>query len=248
MVAPLFNLGKNRRDVISMFGLMDDAGTRYYLLRPIHLNEEVKDIDIVVPEEDVNDLVNHIMALGLNATFTRSMAENSIAIVINDIMIDIKTKVCFFSSKFYAFDKEPPFCSVKELEGGILVPDVSWDRLFTFWSLHLFLDKKNPKDSASYHLFEQYYSKNWPLMLNSRYCREWFTMVWGGYLDQATDQMRGFMSNEFSHDDSDNEFLKDLVLSRNLRTHLAYYIEKMKYGIIRRTKRDLFKPIAAYSY
>ena len=85
-------------------------------------------------------------------------------------------------------------------------------------------------------------------MLNSRYCREWFTMVWGGYLDQATDQMRGFMSNEFSHDDSDNEFLKDLVLSRNLRTHLAYYIEKMKYGIIRRTKRDLFKPIAAYSY
>jgi hypothetical protein len=247
MVILLYDPVENRRNVMSMFNLMDDAGARYYLLRPIDLKQDVKSIDIVVPEEDVNNLVNHIMALGLKATFTRSIAENNIAIVVNDMMIDIKTKVCFFASKFYAFDKEPPFSTVTELDGGILVPDVSPDRLFTFWSLHLFLDKKNPKDSSSYHLFERYFSKTWPRMLNNNYCREWYAMVWGGYMDQAIDQMRAFMSNEFSHDDADNEFLKNLALSRNSRIHLTYYIEKIKYGIIRRIKRDLFKPIAAYS-
>lgn len=247
MVDQLYDSAENRREVMSMFNLMDDAGTRYYLLRPIDFNEEVKDIDIVVPEEDVDDLVRHITGLGLKATFTRSIAENSIAIVINGMMIDIKTKICFVSSKFYAFDDEPPFSQTKELEGGILVPDVAWDRLFTFWSLHLFLDKKNPQHSASHHLFERYYSENWTQMLNSSYCRTWFTKVWGSYVDQATDQMRGFMSNAFTHEDSDNEFLKNLVLSRNMRIHLTYYLEKIKYGIIRRIKRNLYKPLAAYS-
>ena len=247
MLVPLCNPAKNRREVMSIFGLMDDAGTRYYLLRPINFNEKVEDIDIVIPEEDVDDLVKHIMCLGVKATFTRSIAENSIAIVVDGMMIDIKTKVCFFSSKFYAFDDEPPYSRVKEMEGGILLPDVAWDRLFTFWSLHLFLDKKNPQHSASCHLFEHYYSKIWTQMLNSSYCREWFSKVWGKYTEQATDQMRGFMSNAFTHDDSDNEFLKNLVLSRNMRIQLTYYIEKTKYGIIRRIKRDLFKPLAAYS-
>lgn len=246
MVTPLYNPVHNRQEVMACFDLLDESGTRYYLLRPIDLNEEVKDIDIVVPEEDVDNLVAFIMALGLKATFTRSIAENSIAIVVNDMMIDIKTKVCFFNSKFYAFDEEPPFSPIKEMQGNIIVPDVPWDRMFTFWSLHLFLDKKNPQHSSSYHLFELYYSTSWQEMLNSSYCRDWFARVWGNYVDQATDQMRAFMCNAFKHDDSDNEFLKNLILSRDVRIHITYYLEKFKYGIIRRIKRDLFKPIAAY--
>lgn len=230
-----------------VFDLLDECKASYYLLRPIDLHEEVKGIHVVMPTEDVNLIIGHLKARSIEATYTTSIAENSIAILIGDMMLDVKTKVCFFPSKFYAFEEAPPFAGIKKVMGHILTPDVGEEQLFTFWALHLFLDKKNPRDSSSHHLFKDFYEKNWQAMMQNSYVEEWHRLIWGNFTAVARRRMKQFMSDDFQHRDEDNDFLKDLVLSRHTLIHIKYYFEKIKYGIIRRIKRNLFKPIAAYS-
>jgi hypothetical protein len=230
-----------------VFDLLDECQAKYYLLRPIDLHEEVKDIDVVMPMEDVNLIIGHLKAKNIDATYTTSIAENSIAILIGDMLLDVKTKICFFSSKFYAFEEAPPFAGIKKVMGHVLIPDVEEEHLFTFWALHLFLDKKNPRDSSSYHLFQDFYGENWRVMMKSEYVEEWHRLIWGNFTAVARRCMKQFMSNNFQHRDEDNDFLKNLVLSRHTFIHITYYFEKIKYGIIRRIKRNLFKPIATYS-
>ncbi len=230
-----------------VFDLMDQCQANYYLLRPIDLHEEVKDIDVVMPMEDVNLLIAHLKTNNIQATYTTSIAENSIAIMIGDMLLDVKTKICFFSSKFYAFEEAPPYAGVKKIMGHVLIPDVKDEHLFTFWALHLFLDKQNPRDSSSYHLFKDFYENNWKEMMESQYAQGWHRLIWGNFTIVARRKMKGFMSAGFKHADEDNDFLKNLVLSRHTLIHMKYYFEKYKYGIIRRIKRNLFKPIATYS-
>ena len=232
--------------VRAIFDMLGTCNTRYYLLRPIDLHEEVKDIDVVIPMEDVENIITHIKEQGLDATYTTSIAENSIAIVIGDMMLDVKTKICFFSSKFYAFDDPPPYAGIKKVMGHVIIPDVEPQHLFTFWALHLFLDKKHPSDSSSYHLFKDFYGENWLQMMENQYVQEWHKLIWGNFHQVARKRMKAFMGNGFDHRKEDNDFLRNLVLSRHMLIHLKYYFEKVKYGIIRRIKRDLFKPIEAY--
>ncbi|MCB0761964.1 MAG: hypothetical protein KDC12_10615 [Flavobacteriales bacterium] len=233
--------------VNAVFDMLDRCNARYYLLRPIDLHEEVKDIDVVMPQEDVNVVIAHIKSHKIKATYTTSIAENSIAIVIGDMVLDVKTRVCFFASKFYAFNEPPPYAGIKKVNGHIIIPDVEPWHLFTFWSLHLFLDKTNPEDSSSYHLFKDFYGNNWMTMMENHYVREWHKLVWGNFSSIARKRIRTFMGNGFEHRNEDNDFLKNLVLSQHVLIHLTYYFEKLKYGIIRRIKRNLYKPVEAYT-
>ncbi|MGB0424496.1 MAG: hypothetical protein ACPGED_09235 [Flavobacteriales bacterium] len=238
---------ENRKLVTEAFQLLESADVLYYLLRPLELSKDVKDIDLVMPKGEVNKLVKHLIANGHTGKFSTSIAKNSIAIVlVNDMVLDIKTSVCFFKTKFLAIDEGPPYSQVVE-ENEIIVPKVSEDQLFTFWMLHFFLDKDLPSHSSTFQLFTQKFNNSYFIHLNSTFCMHWMDKVFGTYAKQANSFIYTYMSAGFKDEHSDNTYLRNLVLSRSGKIHLHYHIERIKYGLIRRIKRNLYSPLQAYS-
>lgn len=238
---------ENRRLVQEAFELLNSAGVQYYLLRPLELSKDVKDIDLVTPKSDVNKLMKYLIAGGHSGKYSTSIAKNSIAIVLdNDMVLDLKTSVCFFKTKFLAIDEGPPYSKVVE-ENGIIVPKVSEDQLFTFWMLHFFLDKDLPSHSSTFKLFTQKFSNSYFIHLNSNFCTHWMDKVFGVYAQQASSFISSYMATGFNDEHSDNLYLRNLVLSRSGKIHLRYHIERIKYGLIRRIKRNLYSPLQAYT-
>lgn len=233
--------------VHAAFALLDELKLRYFLLRPVDLNEEVKDLDIVMPIEHVQELVAFLQATGTDGRMTTSIAENSIGIWVGEVLLDIKTKLCFFPSKFLAFDQPPTWTGVRHLTPDILIADAHPDEQFTYWMLHLFLDKDQPRTSSSFHVFKMLYEDDWFQRLHSATCQKWCKRIWGRYLPEAILGMEAFFEHHFAHSEGDNTYLKNLVLSRHPRIHLLYHFERIKYGLLRRLKRNLYQPLAAYA-
>ena len=240
-------MSANTTSVKGAFGLLDELGLRYFLLRPIDLKEEVKDLDIVMPMQDVWELLAFLQASGAEGEVTTSIAENSIGIWVGDVLLDIKTRLCFFPSKFLAYDDAPTWCGVKHLDEHTLIADCSQQEQFIYWVLHLFLDKAQPRTSSSFHVFKKEYEGMWRWALQTPLSQQWFNRIWGKYTPEAIAHMTAFFENDFAHPQGDNSYLKNLVLSRNVRLHLTYHFERIKYGIIRRVKRNLYSPLAAYA-
>ncbi|NQX92227.1 MAG: hypothetical protein HRT74_08930, partial [Flavobacteriales bacterium] len=227
--------------------LLKEVGVSYYLLRPLDLNEEVKDIDLVMPEGDVNLLVKHLISKGRKGKYSKSIANNSIAIVLeNDVVLDIKTRVCFFKTKFLSLHEGPPFAIAKK-ENNLFIPDVPEEQLFTFWMMHFFLDKDQPQDSSTFELFKQRFAHSHFIHLNSSFCKHWVEKVFGPYEQQARTFIETYMASGFRKEHADNQYLQNLVLSRSGKIHIAFHLERIKYGIIRRIKRNLYRPLHAYS-
>ena len=240
-------INENRTLVQEAFSLLKSANVLYYLLRPLELNKDVKDIDLVMPKRDVDQLMKHLIAHGHSGKYSTSIAKNSIAIVLkNDMVLDIKTSVCFFKTKFLAIDEGPPYSLVVE-ENETIVPKVSEEQLFTFWMLHFFLDKDLPSHSSTFTLFTQKFSHSYFIHLNSTFCKHWMEKVFGAFAKEASAFISDYMSNGFQDEHSDNPYLRNLVLSRSGKIHICYHLERIKYGLIRRIKRNLYSPLQAYT-
>lgn len=241
-------MSPNHASIHAAFELLDSLGLRYFLLRPVDLNEEVKDLDIVMPPQHVQQLIAFLQASGVEGKTTTSIAENSIGIWVGDVLLDIKTRLCFFPSKFLAFDQPPTWTKVRHLNPDTLIADADPDEQFAYWMLHLFLDKMRPYDSSSFHVFKVLYEDDWQQRLHSPICQTWMKRIWGRFFPEALTALEAFFENGFNHPPgSDNSYLQNLVLSRNPRIHLLYHFERIKYGLLRRIKRNLYQPLAAYA-
>jgi len=229
------------------FNRLDSWGITYYLLRPVSLVKEEKDLDLIMSEDDVNRLVDLLKAEQISAEVTTSIAENSVGIKVDDdLLLDIKTKVCFLPSKFYSFKASPPYSGVVE-KNNILYPDVADEVLFTFWVLHFFLDKKHPSMSGSYHIFCEKYEHSSLDMIQSEFFQFWLQKVFGRKRESAEYVITQFCKNNFQTTLELTRFTKELILKKNLITFIKFYLEKAKYAIIRRTTKEFYRPITAYN-
>ncbi len=241
------NINRNH-NILKWFKRLDDWDIPFYLLRPINLKIDEKDVDIIISKPNVKRLADKLNEMSINAKVTTSVAEHSIGIIVDgDLLLDIKTRICFLPCKFYSFKNAPPYTGIKVDENDLVFPDVPDEKLFTFWIMHFFLDKKHPSLSGSYDVFCEKYADNYAEMLSSDFFQKWLQIVFKRKKADAEYIFKLFCKNDFQTTLELTRFTKELILKRNVRTFVTFYLEKVKYAIIRRTKREFYKPITAYN-
>ena len=228
-----------KKRIYFLFSLFDKHSIRYYLLRPIDFQEPIKDIDFVLCHDDYSKLKEILMNSGMILKYKPPNANSSIQLLADGLLLDIKFDVCFLPRKSLVIQKEAPYASVKYISEHILVPDVSKEKLFTFWTFHLFLDKDMPKESSTFDVYKNLYQEEGRNYLASNFFINWTVTIFNEHKSKSAKKLlenyfiEGLKSNEVEV----NRKLKSLVLENNLQLKLKYFFDKIKFGIYRRLGR-----------
>ena len=118
----------------NIFSYLDDNSIQYFLLRPIDLNTRIKDIDLIIPRADFNQLLRLLHNDSKTVCIRYSNANESIRLFIDDLLLDIKFTICFLPRKSLIISHTVPYCSVVIKENRYFFPDVDDEILFTFWT------------------------------------------------------------------------------------------------------------------
>ena len=222
-----------------LFSLFDKHSIRYYLLRPIDFQEVIKDIDFVLCHDDYSKLKKILINSGMILKYKPPNANSSIQLLADGLLLDIKFDICFLPRKSLVIQKEAPYASVKYISEHILVPDVSDEMLFSFWTFHLFLDKDMPKESSTFEIYKNLYQKKWKYYLVSDFFNEWTILIFNEQKSKTVKQLfeRYFIEGLKSDEVEINRKLKSLVLEKEMQLKLKYLFDKIKYGVLRRLGR-----------
>ena len=221
------------------FSLLDQNTIRYYLLRPIDFSDVIEDIDFVLCKEDYSKLKEVLRNNGIKLKFKPPNANSSIQLLADELLLDIKFDICFLPRKSLVIQEEVPYASIKYISENILVPNVSGEILFTFWTYHLFLDKEMPSKSSTFEVYKHLYQKKWENYLASNFFNKWTILIFNELKSKTAKQLlecyftEGLKSNEVEV----NRKLKSLVLENNMQLKLRYLFDKIKYGVFRRLGR-----------
>ena len=222
-----------------LFSLFDKYLIRYYLLRPIDFQQPIKDVDFVLCNDDYSKLKEILINSGMILKYKPPNANSSVRLLVDGLLLDIKFDICFLPRKSLVIKKEVPYASVKYISTHILVPDVSEEKLFTFWTFHLFLDKDMPQESSTFNIYKNIYQKKWQYYLDSNFFNDWTSTIFNGLKSKSAKNMlenyfiEGFKSDELEA----NRKLKSLVLENNMQLKLKYFFDKIKFGFYRRLGR-----------
>lgn len=228
-----------KQKIDEFFLLLDKNRIRYYLLRPINFSDTIKDIDFVLYKEDYSKLIGVLYNNNVKLKYKPPNANSSIQILADEVLLDIKFDICFLPRKSLVIRKKPPYASVKYISKNILVPNVSEEILFTFWTYHLFLDKDMPKESSTFEVYKNLYKKKWKNYLSSNFFDEWTILIFNEKKSKTIKQIfeRYFIEGLKSDEVEINRKLKCLVLEEEMQLKLKYLFDKIKYGILRRLGR-----------
>ena len=222
-----------------LFTLFDKHSLRYYLLRPIDFQEPIKDIDFVLCHDDYSKLKEILIDSGMILKFKPPNANSSIQLLADGLLLDIKFNICFLPRKSLVIQKEAPYTSVKYISEHILVPDISEEKLFTFWTFHLFLDKDMPKESSTFEVYKNLYQKKGQNYLASNFFNNWTVTIFNEHKSKSAKKLlENYFTEGVKSDEVEiNRKLKSLVLENNMQLKLKYLFDKIKYGVLRRLGR-----------
>ncbi|MGD1848494.1 MAG: hypothetical protein ACFB10_24135 [Salibacteraceae bacterium] len=232
--------------ITNTLDLMQAGGIRYYLLRPVDLREELPaEIDLIVPKEDLPALCDLLRKKEQGVRINTFIAKNTVQIHLGQLTLDVKTKLCFLPTKTLEFFALPPFCGYRITDEQLLIPDTGHAYLFTFWSLHLFLDKHRVEDSSSFHIYLQFFA-NQQKWVRHHHFEHWAERVFGENAKHFI-----FLVDLLITDGPDGLPLgyQHSVKSWWKETHplqnFSYYPQKWKYGIYRRLGLSTFQQLPA---
>ena len=222
-----------------LFSLFDKHSIRYYLLRPIDFQQPIKDIDFVLCKEDYSKLKEILINSGMILKYKPPNANSSIQLLADGLLLDIKFNICFMPRKSLVLKGEIPYASVKYISENILVPNVSDEVLFSFWTFHLFLDKGMPSDSSTFQVYYTLYLNKWKTYLDSDYFNTCVAIIFNEKKSKTAKQLleRYFKEGLKADEVVINRKLKSLVLENNIQLKLKYIFDKIKYGVFRRLGR-----------
>lgn len=229
-----------------IFSLMDKNKIKYYLLRPLDFRDLIRDVDLVLLEEDYESL-KEILSREFGQLYSKpSNANASTQLLVDGLLLDIKFAICFLPRKSLVLDYNIPFSSVLYKTEYLLVPDVEQEKLFTFWTHHLFLDKKQPADSNTFLVYKTLYANSWKQLLETAYFKESLSKIY--LLNNTTEAKKlivsFFMQGMQPHEKDINIALKKSVLKNRIGLQCKYIYDKLKFGIYRRLgKYDNYRAI-----
>lgn len=223
--------------VDTILGVLSESNIRYYLLRPVNLADTVKDLDMIVPKEDMGQLAKALLTRYGSYLYKKSHARESVQLVANTVILDIKFKICFLPGKSLVLSKEVPYAGIKKIGEQILVPSCPPEVLFTFWTYHLFLDKISPEASSTYTLYRQFYKEEWEACIHSPFFGSWTEVLFKNGSRKAIEILtEGFTKEmQFSQRDTSRP-LRKLLFRHRPALQLIYVFDRIKYGLYRRIR------------
>ena len=81
--------------VLEIFKIFDQHEIKYFLLRPVRLNYEIIDIDLIIKKKDFNSAVNCLLRGKFNVKIKKSIANHAVYIKVDDLILDVKFKLGF---------------------------------------------------------------------------------------------------------------------------------------------------------
>ena len=219
--------------VNQLFNFLDDNCIKYLLLRPIDFEEDFEDLDLIIPYRDFDKLLDLVSENFQNVFLKYSNANGSIQLFLDNILLDIKFDICFLPRKSLIFKHDIPYGKVIIKEGRYLYPVVEDEVLFTFWTFHIFLDKKNPLKSSTYQMYKNLYFSSWEIFIISDYFLKWTEFIFHKNNLIAINYMNLFFKNDFKLlNKNDNNKIQNLAIISN-RIILKFYFDKYYYKFLR---------------
>ncbi len=224
-----------RTKVRQMFSLLDENNIRYYLLRPIDLDDEIKDLDIIVPKEDLGKLSDMLLLAYKKLLYRKSHANASIQILANDILLDIKFSMCFLPGKSLVLSDKLMFTGVKEIRKNILSPDIPQEVLFTFWTFHLFLDKVYPEQSSTFLIYKELFKEDWKSLIYTDFFKNWSKILFKKQFANAINEIESYFENDMIlKEQTTNSSLKKLLFKSRPFLRSRYLFDRIKFALYRR--------------
>lgn len=216
----------------NIFSYLDNNSIQYLLLRPIDLNTIIKDIDLIIPKSDFNQLLN-LLDRDRTVCIKYSNANESIRVFIDDLLLDVKFTICFLPRKSLIMSYPIPYCSVIIKENRYVCPEIDDQILFTFWTYHLFLDKVQPRQSSTYEMYNIFYSKNWKQLINSDVFIQWSGLIFNDNRAQAIQIINAFLQNNMRYSNKiNNKKIQKLAIQSN-RLIFRFYLDKYYFKFLR---------------
>ena len=209
------------------------------MLRPLDFRDEIKDIDLIVLEEEYSTLKKILTKEFGQLYYKPSNANASTQLLVDGLLLDLKFFICFLPRKSLVLNYEIPFSTVIYKTEYLLVPDVEDEKLFTFWSHHLFLDKKQPSDSSTFLVFKALYANSWNQLIETEYYKESLLKIYSSNRSKQANQLIvSFFKNGLNPSEQRiNAVLKEILIKNSLGLQLKYIYDKFKFGIYRRLGR-----------
>ncbi|PKA98306.1 hypothetical protein B0O79_1991 [Flavobacteriaceae bacterium MAR_2009_75] len=224
-----------RTDIKEMFEFLDGQKVRYYLLRPLDLRKEIEDIDIIIPKEDFDALITSLSKTYKKVLFRNSNANASVQVIANGILLDIKFSICFLPGKTLVLKESSPYAGVRKLSNDILVPDVSEEVLFTFWTYHLFLDKPIPEKSSTYDIYKELYDTRWEACIDTVFFKKWTNIIFNKKSDIVREILVSYFIGERELVKKEtNKLMRGLVFKNRPALKFNYVIDRIKFAAQRR--------------
>ena len=222
-----------RDRLLDIFNYLDKNSVKYFLLRPIDFTKNVEDIDLVISRADFSCLLNVLIKDFKKSHIKYSNARESIQLFIDDILLDIKFRICFLPRKSLFFYKNIPTCNTIIKENRYFFPDIDDEVLFTFWTYHLLLDKVNSSLSSTYVIYINHYSKRWEKMIESKNFIEWTKLIFKANSKKATKLIRSYFNNNMAgFNYFDNKKIQSLAIKSN-KLILNFYFDKYYFKLLR---------------
>ena len=219
--------------VNQLFNFLDDNCIKYLLLRPIDFEENFEDVDLIMPYRDFNKLLDLVSKNFQNVFLKYSNANGSIQLFLDNILLDIKFDICFLPRKSLIFKHDIPYGKVLFKEGRYLYPVVEDEVLFTFWTFHIFLDKKNPLKSSTYQMYKNLYFSSWEFFITSDYFIKWTEFIFHNNNSRAISYINLFFKNDMMLlNKNDNKKIQNLAIISN-KIILKFYFDKYYYKLLR---------------
>jgi|TARA_B110000261_G_scaffold103854_1_gene116720 hypothetical protein len=219
--------------VNQLFNFLDDNCIKYLLLRPIDFEENFEDVDLIMPYRDFNKLLDLVSKNFQNVFLKYSNANGSIQLFLDNILLDIKFDICFLPRKSLIFKHDIPYGKVLIKEGRYLYPVVEDEVLFTFWTFHIFLDKKNPLKSSTYQMYKNLYFSSWEFFITSDYFIKWTEFIFHNNNSRAISYINLFFKNDMMLlNKNDNKKIQNLAIISN-KIILKFYFDKYYYKLLR---------------
>lgn len=217
-----------------LFQLLDESDISYLLLRPCSLDERFTDIDLVIPEKQFLHFLDILMDSDLEAWYQPTAYNRTSRIIVEGLILDVQFELAFMPRKSFRLRDSLPYSKVSFERDPFLYPEVSEEVLFTFWLLHLLLDKPSVEQSSTFKLFNEEYLSTWQHMLSTPFCDKWMQKIFGNQKKKALQLINGFFSNGFQDRTGQlNRNLRSLVIKNRPWLLITRFYDELRFRMLR---------------
>jgi len=151
-------------DIKKVIYILKDSNIEYFIMRPFSKNDD--EIDLFISRENIFKLISYCQNNFIPVKYSIPHKCYKIRLFIFGIMLDISYRLSFLSSGKLISSIVLKQENIR-LENGYYYPVCPEDMLFTIWSFHNILDKKDPRESSTFDIYKKRYQDSYKRLISS---------------------------------------------------------------------------------